>query len=177
MRKRFEHNCEWCGELFQHGDARTRFCSRSCAGLGKKRLPYVYCERCKHEVGSSQRARLHQSKTGIIFCSKTCQVEYWKGHGTVNKSGYIEVYSPGHPCATQRNRVLQHRLVMEKIVGRYLHPDEIVHHKNGVKTDNKPENLELLVRRTHSTGYHLSCPECGHHFSIFPDGKKPEPQL
>lgn len=145
-----------------------RFCSRQHAGLGRKPLPPVYCGHCQEEVGSSQRTRIRQVKKGAVFCKKACQESYWREHGTVNKRGYVEVYTPEHPFATKRNRVLQHRLVMEKQIGRFLHPDEIVHHKNGVKTDNDPENLELLIRTAHSTGYHLICPECRHEFSIFP---------
>lgn len=55
-------------------------------------------------------------------------------------NGYIIVRVP------ERGKVLQHRLVMEQVLGRYLWPFENVHHKNGIRSDNRPENLELWVK-------------------------------
>jgi hypothetical protein len=65
----------------------------------------------------------------------------WKGGKFVNHHGYSVVYSSNYP--NRGTYDLEHRLVMEKIVGRKLLPNETVHHKNGVRTDNRPENLEL----------------------------------
>jgi hypothetical protein len=69
----------------------------------------------------------------------------WKGGRLLNKDGYVEIYSPGHPNAKKHSHyILEHRLVMEQQLGRYLSKKEVVHHKNGVKTDNRPENLEVF---------------------------------
>lgn len=60
--------------------------------------------------------------------------------GSVNSNGYRVVSFDGRV-------VLEHRLVMEQQIGRPLLPSENVHHKNGVRLDNDPENLELWVKK------------------------------
>lgn len=70
----------------------------------------------------------------------------WKG-GKVRSHktrGYVRLKAPGHPRATN-GYVSEHVLVMEEMLGRYLLPGENVHHRNGIKDDNRPENLELWL--------------------------------
>lgn len=65
-------------------------------------------------------------------------------------NGYILVYAPSNPMADKHGFVLEHRLVMESVIGRPLKREEYVHHKNGNKTDNRPENLMLTNIREHA---------------------------
>ena len=74
----------------------------------------------------------------------------WKG-GRINREGYIAIYKPDHPSVKNKPYIMEHRLVMEKFLGRYLFPWETIHHKNGIKTDNRIENLKLLPSNEHNT--------------------------
>ncbi len=65
----------------------------------------------------------------------------WKG-GRTTQDGYVLLHVGTKP---NRKRVFEHRVIMEEILGRPLVSGENVHHVNGVKNDNRPENLELWV--------------------------------
>jgi hypothetical protein len=56
------------------------------------------------------------------------------------------VWAPDHPRAGKGQYVFEHIIVMEEMLGRHLLPKESVHHRNGVRDDNRPSNLELWTR-------------------------------
>jgi hypothetical protein len=70
----------------------------------------------------------------------------WKGGRVVDGNGYIRVHRPEHPYADFIGYVLEHRLVMEEYLGRFLLPSEVVYHRNGVKDDNRISNLVLVIK-------------------------------
>lgn len=75
----------------------------------------------------------------------------WRG-GKSKKEGYVLIWNPKHPHS-KNGYVFEHRLVMEKHLGRYLSPTEVVHHVNEILDDNRLENLKLFssngVHRNH----------------------------
>lgn len=78
----------------------------------------------------------------------------WKGGRYIGSNGYIFFYSPDHPNRNTQKYVLEHRIIMEKHLGRYLTKEETVHHINGDKTDNKIENLLLFATSGEHTHFH-----------------------
>jgi RNase P subunit RPR2 len=79
----------------------------------------------------------------------------------------VLIYQPDHPDASKAGYVMEHRLVMERELGRRLLPTEIVHHRNNKKADNRPENLEVMEKRKHDKlpkppkrTIRLTCPHC-----------------
>lgn len=105
------------------------------------------------------------------FCSTSCvgknrtkeKSGSWKGGRTKNLSaGYIGISMPNHPFADCKDYVFEHRLVMERYLGRYLKPEERVHHK-GIKypigsienkQDNRIKNLMLFKNRGEHLKFH-----------------------
>lgn len=87
----------------------------------------------------------------------------------VNHNGYIEIYMPGHHRARGNGYVFEHIIVAEGKVGRKIGKDEHVHHINGDRTDNKPDNLEVLTANEHNKitaknrrlNNMLPCENCG----------------
>lgn len=75
------------------------------------------------------------------------------GEGTITVEGYKVVQGVDHPNARgRRRRIPEHVMIMSDALGRPLCEGEIVHHKNGVRSDNRLENLELCTTYTHHKG-------------------------
>lgn len=148
--------CEHCGHEFHRADPQ-RFCSRECraessTGKCRKQEPPRECPIC----GSSFQRQVR--RPWYKTCSRECAVK--AGAGGRNRglqraaesrrrqgrrlqsgSGYVLVYDENGETR------LEHRVVMAEILGRPLERFEEVHHKNAIRDDNRPENLELWVKR------------------------------
>ena len=112
---------------------------------GRKKHPNV-CIVCSSNFMSVRKDRKYCSRKCISTGSNNGR---WKGGKYTTSNGYTMVYSPEHPNS-YRFHYLEHRLVMEKHLGRELLPTEHIHHKNHDKSDNRLDNLELLTASEHS---------------------------
>lgn len=123
--------CLSCGKGFKTYPCRVgKFCSYSCNN--------------KMKPGTFRKG--HNGLKGEAHGN-------WKGGVIRNSCGYIWVYSPSHPFKDIRGYVLQHRLIVEKRIKRYLAPTEVVHHINRKRSDNRSLNLRLYKNQSNHMKY------------------------
>ena len=78
----------------------------------------------------------------------------WRGGIRKHGQGYLRIYKPEHPHADVDGYVFEHRLVMEKKLGRYLQPDEVVHHIDENPANNDLSNLKLFSNNEEHLHHH-----------------------
>lgn len=104
-------------------------------------------------LGSAEIAkRLQLRQSSICQTAKANGIKvydpYHKGHITTH-NGYKMIPMPDHPQADSKGYIREHRWVAEQKLGRLISEDEVVHHINGDKLDNRPENLEVMLAAEH----------------------------
>lgn len=154
--------CKVCNKVFyvHHWTIKERpckYCSNKCQGKSKE-------FREKMRLANIGKKRSEKFKKALSFATKGNKNSNWKGGIKKHRGGYVCLHSPNHPFRSVDNYVLEHRLVMEKYIGRYLKHSEHVHHKNGIKNDNRLENLQIIMNKTHHGK--VTCPHCNNIFLI-----------
>ena len=122
-------------------------CGEQLENLDKKARPRKYIKNhFKSNYWSGKKfTKSHIDKIKIArdIQEKTKGSPSWKGGRSKTTNGYIRLWKPNHPLS-RHGHVLEHRFIMEQVIGRSLLPGEVVHHKNQNKLDNRVENLELF---------------------------------
>ncbi len=144
--------CEFCKKEFTILECQFRakkgykFCSQYCRDESRKRK-YKICLQCKKEF--------YPERNSQIFCSNSCSainkfIRLGKDKKKWMENGYWVLYR------RYDKPIKEHIKIMEDHIGRKLEKDEIVHHINEIRTDNRIENLKLMTRGEHSK-YHRHC--------------------
>jgi len=171
--------CEECNKQFITKSYRVRrFCCIKCKNRYVTRVRTTAKEKHKKTciVCGKKFVVACCRKDVAKFCSNRCKGigsqgsnnKSWKGGRVGDGDGYIMVMNKKHPYSNNQGYVREHRLVMEKKVGRYLKPWEVVHHKNGIRDDNRLKNLELITQQKNImyTRMSIECPKCHHKFNL-----------
>lgn len=158
------NNCKY---LFNHHQNHSTTCSK-CGGVRKAKYAGGLCEKCHdREVVSNAPKVLCKCGCGELIPSITKDGKErlyklghhlkgernvnWNGGVRIDKDGYRYIKNPEHPFCDYAGYVPEHRLVLEKKLGRYLKKGEVAHHINEIVDDNRPENIELLEQRLHTS--------------------------
>jgi len=142
-------------------DKKGKFIKSYSSGYGFKKghIPWNKGKHCIHS-GSFKKGHKPSKKTRekmSISHSKPM-----KGGKRRDNKGYIYIYKPDHPFCNKNKYISEAHLVMESIIGRYLRPEEIVHHKGTKypmgsfedKGDNRKENLKLFKNESEHQRFH-----------------------
>ena len=140
-----------------------------CIDCGKPRWTNLKSDgkaspRCRPCSVKTPECRLKHSELSKGMNNPFVKKRILQGRGWKDKisdNGYIYVYLlPNHPFRQMTSRggyVAEHRLVVAQNLGRCLKPDELIHHKNGIRSDNRLENLDIFSRafhaKEHTSGY------------------------
>jgi HNH endonuclease len=147
--------CALCGKSFKQKRPDLLHCSVACRNLALRRRVVLTCEQCG-EMFECIRSRPQR------FCSRSCVAIHRGGKQPASAVGAARYRRGYRMVRTETTWRAEHRVVMEQALGRPLLPNEQVHHINGVKDDNRPENLELW-NRNHPQGVRQAdhhCPRC-----------------
>jgi len=127
---------------------RGMFCGPKNPMYGKKHTPETL------KKMSESRKGLLCGRDHPCYGKRGEKSRSWKGGRKVSTSGYVVIFKPGHPYANSNGYIPEHRLVMERHIGRYLDFKELVHHIDSNRKNNVLSNLKILTRKEHTLLHH-----------------------
>lgn len=146
--RRVQKTCPVCSKRFSVPPslARQKTCSFSCARKLNWRDPNYKNQMSEAHKGkiSWRKGKKHKNESIL----KMRQAHFGRQDKYVHSSGYVFVYKPEHPRAVN-GRVPEQILIAEKALGRFLKPEETVHHINLIKSDNRKSNLVICTQKYH----------------------------
>lgn len=104
------------------------------------------------ECGCKQPTKLYRKKYNKFIHGHSTRGKYI---GEYLCRGYKLILKPDHSNCGSNGYILEHRLVMERYLDRYLTKDEVVHHINHIKDDNRIENLQLIQNQNQHCSNHM----------------------
>ena len=125
----------------------------------KTKKLYIVCSinGCNRQVQKQRLCSMHLRRLGHSRPVGSCHTrsDEFRLNGSLTTKGYRVIYRPDHPNANKHGAVAEHVAVMSERLGRPLRPGETVHHINGIRDDNRLENLELWTR-SHPPGQRIT---------------------
>lgn len=103
-------------------------------------------DECERKAPHGRHCKMHAQRIYTRGSAGRAAMERPGGSRFRATNGYVRIHMPRHPQANVDGYIQEHRVVMEATLGRPLKPFENVHHKNGLRYDNRPENLELWTK-------------------------------
>lgn len=158
--------CQNCGEQFvTYRKLNAKYCSISCGVSARNKTEQNPAR--KRDMSGKNNPMFGRRLNGPdnpMFGKTRSANPAWRGGRKIRKDGYVLVMAPeGHPYPINSGKnktgyILEHRLIMEQHLGRYLEPTEVVHHIDGNPTNNNVDNLQLFssqnehIKKAHGKG-------------------------
>lgn len=171
-RTNMKYNCDYCGKEFNIKPSQLKKQKTAC---------------CSKQCSNKLKEIIYKGENNPNYNNRGFNNPLFKGEKTMTDDGYILIYMPDHPFSNNSGRIREHRYIAEKYLAKeehlilfngiyVLNPNLDVHHKDGDKTNNNIDNLEILTRNEHAKihqGYKhreftvvKTCKNCGNDYVV-----------
>jgi hypothetical protein len=149
---KYYNKCKECKKVSQKGKIKKRnFGERECDVCGQKIIARI--EKITKGLPHTCSKECRKIR-GIKFTKERAKRKYSNKEFVKDINGYILIFNRDHPRCNKSGYVMEHRLVVEEQIGRYLTSEEVVHHINKNVSDNRAENLMLFKNNGEHISYH-----------------------